>query len=130
MAAGLLLVVADSAFFGYFAAILGEGAAFLGLLLIAGGLLLTAREGRWSYAGMAVTLVGGVLAVNAKVQTLTILPILALAVLLVRPGALRGAKRWAASALVVGALGAVTLYAQQSVEPALRSRRHVHRVPR
>ncbi len=118
VAAGLLLVVADSAFFGYFAAILGEGAAFLGLLLAVGGLLLTAREGRWSYAGMAVTFVGGVLAVNAKVQTLTILPILALAVLLVRPGTLRGAKRWASAVLVIGAIGAVTLSAQQSVEPA------------
>jgi hypothetical protein len=119
VAAGLLLVVGDSAFFGYFAAVLGEGAAFLGLLLVAGGLLLTAREGRWSYVGMAVTFVGGVLAVNAKVQTLAILPILALAVLLVRPGTLRGARRWASAALVVGALGAVTLYAQQSVEPAV-----------
>lgn len=118
VAAGLLLVVADSAFFGYFAAILGEGAAFLGLLLITGGLLLTAREGRWSHAGLAVTFAGGVLAVNAKVQTLIILPILVLAVLLVRPGTLRGARRWAAAALVVGALGAVTLFAQQSVEPA------------
>ncbi|MFI5583603.1 hypothetical protein ACIA5G_01090 [Amycolatopsis sp. NPDC051758] len=119
VAAGLLLVVADSAFFGYFAAVLGEGAAFLGLLLVAGGLLLTAREGRWSYAGMAVALVGGVLAVNAKVQTLTILPILVLAILLVRPGTLRGARRWASAALVIGALGAITLYAQQSVEPAV-----------
>jgi hypothetical protein len=119
VAAGLLLVVADSAFFGYFAAVLGEGAAFLGLLLIAGGLLLTAREGRWSYAGMVVTLVGGVLAVNAKVQTLTILPILVLAILLVRPGTLRGARRWASAVLVIGALGAITLYAQQSVEPAV-----------
>jgi hypothetical protein len=119
VAAGLLLVVADSAFFGYFAAVLGEGAAFLGLLLIAGGLLLTARAGRWSYAGMAVTLAGGVLAVNAKVQTLTILPILVLAILLVRPGTLRGARRWAAAVLVIGALGAVTLAAQQSVEPAV-----------
>jgi hypothetical protein len=118
VAAALLLVVADSAFFGYFAAVLGEGAAFLGLLLIVGGLLLTAREGWWSYAGMAVTLAGGVLAVNAKVQTLTILPILALAVFLIRPGTLRGPKRWAAAVLVVGALGAVTLSAQQSVEPA------------
>ncbi|WP_410587272.1 hypothetical protein [Amycolatopsis sp. lyj-23] len=118
VAAGLLLVVADSAFFGYFAAILGEGTAFLGLLLAVGGLLLTAREGRWSYAGMAVTFAGGVLAVNAKVQTLTILPILAVAILLVRPGTLRGARRWASAVLVIGAIGAVTLYAQQSVEPA------------
>ncbi|MEU5264892.1 hypothetical protein [Amycolatopsis sp. NPDC021455] len=118
VAAGLLLVVADSAFFGYFAAILGEGTAFLGLLLVAGGLLLTAREGRWSYAGLAVTFAGGVLAVNAKVQTLTILPILAPAILLVRPGGLRGVRRWASAVLVIGAIGAVTLYAQQSVEPA------------
>ncbi|MET8993540.1 hypothetical protein [Amycolatopsis sp. NPDC004169] len=118
VAAALLLVVADSAVFGYFAAILGEGAAFLGLLLAVGGLLLTAREGRWSYAGMAVTFAGGVLAVNAKVQTLTILPILALAILFTRPGPLRGAKRWASAVLVIGAIGAVTLYAQQSVEPA------------
>ncbi|MEU4252779.1 hypothetical protein AB0F15_35785 [Amycolatopsis sp. NPDC026612] len=119
VAAGLLLVVADSAFFGYFAAVLGEGAAFLGVLLAVGGLLLTAREGRWSYAGLAVTFAGGVLVVNAKVQTLTILPILALAILFVRPGTLRGARRWAAAALVIGATGAVTLYAQQSVEPAV-----------
>ncbi|MEV5720267.1 hypothetical protein AB0L41_40830 [Amycolatopsis mediterranei] len=118
VAAGLLLVVADSAFFGYFAAILGEGAAFLGLLLAVGGLLLTAREGRWSHAGVAVTFVGGVLAVNAKVQTLTILPILALAILLVRPGGRRGVRRWAPAVLVIGAIGAVTLFAQQSVEPA------------
>ncbi|MCR6486378.1 hypothetical protein M8542_26470 [Amycolatopsis sp. OK19-0408] len=118
VAAGLLLVVADSAFFGYFAAVLGEGAAFLGLLLVVGGLLLTAREGRWSYAGLAVTLVGGVLTVNAKVQTLTILPILALAILLVRPGTLRGLRRWTAAALVIAALGAITLFAQQSVDPA------------
>jgi hypothetical protein len=118
VAAGLLLVVADSAFFGYFAAILGEGTAFLGLLLIVGGLLLTAREGRWSYAGLAVTFAGGVLAVNAKVQTLIILPILALAILCVRPGTLRGVRRWASALLVIGAIGAVTLYAQQSVEPA------------
>ncbi|MEV7093165.1 hypothetical protein AB0M80_09965 [Amycolatopsis sp. NPDC051045] len=119
VAAALLLVVADSAFFGYFAAVLGEGAAFLGVLLAVGGLLLTAREGRWAYAGMAVTFAGGVLVVNAKVQTLIILPILALAILLVRPGTLRGARRWAAAALVIGAIGTVTLAAQQSVEPAV-----------
>lgn len=119
VAAGLLLVVADSAFFGYFASVLGEGTAFLGLLLAVGGLLLTAREGGWSYAGMAVTLAGGVLAVNAKVQTLTILPILVLAILLVRPGTLRGVRRWASAVLVIGALGAISLWAQQSVEPAI-----------
>lgn len=113
VAAVLLLVVADSAFFGYFASALGEGTAFLGLLLIVGGLLLTARTGWWSYAGMAVTFAGGVLAVNAKVQTLTILPLLAVVMLLVRPG-----RRWLPAVLAVAALGLTTLVAQDSVEPA------------
>ncbi|WP_442785280.1 glycan biosynthesis hexose transferase WsfD [Amycolatopsis sp. H20-H5] len=116
-AAALLLVVADSAFFGYFASVLGEGAAFLGILLAAGGLLLTARPGWWGYAGLAVTLVGGFVAVNAKVQTLMILPLLALAVLLVRPATRRGFARWLPALLVVVALAGTTWYAQQTIEP-------------
>ncbi|MFD9892032.1 hypothetical protein ACFWY9_22040 [Amycolatopsis sp. NPDC059027] len=118
VAAGLLLVVGDSAFFGYFASVLGEGAAFLGLLLATGGLLLMARGGWWSYAGTAVTVFGGVVAVNAKVQTLMVLPLLAVAVLLIRPDGRRGLARWVPSLLVIGALGGLTLYAQQTVEPA------------
>lgn len=117
-AVGLLLVVADSAFFGYFASVLGEGAAFLGLLLAVGGLLVSARPGWWRYAGLAVLLVGGVIAVNAKVQTLMILPLLALAALLVRPAGVRGLKRWLPVVFVIGALAGGTAYAQQTVEPA------------
>ncbi|MBE1581062.1 hypothetical protein ACFORH_25200 [Amycolatopsis roodepoortensis] len=117
-AVGLLLVVADSAFFGYFASVLGEGAAFLGLLLAIGGLLLAARPGWWRYAGLAVLLFGGLIAVNAKVQTLMILPLLALAALLVRPDGVRGLKRWLPVVFVVGALAGGTAYAQQTVEPA------------
>ncbi|KZB82535.1 hypothetical protein [Amycolatopsis regifaucium] len=116
--AGLLLVVADSAFFGYFASVLGEGAAFLGLLLAVGGLLVAARPGWWRYAGLAVLLFGGIIAVNAKVQTLMILPLLALAVLLVRPAGVRGLKRWLPVVFVIGALAGGTAYAQQTVEPA------------
>ncbi|MBB5854345.1 hypothetical protein ACFQ05_13625 [Amycolatopsis umgeniensis] len=115
---GLLLVVADSAFFGYFASVLGEGAAFLGLLLAVGGLLVAARPGWWRYAGLAVLLFGGVIAVNAKVQTLMILPLLALAVLLVRPDGVRGLRRWLPVVFVIGALAGGTAYAQQTVEPA------------
>ncbi|MFJ8915687.1 hypothetical protein [Amycolatopsis sp. NPDC102389] len=115
---GLLLVVADSAFFGYFASVLGEGAAFLGLLLAVGGLLVAARPGWWRYAGLAVVLFGGVIAVNAKVQTLMILPLLALAVLLVRPAGVSGLKRWLPAVFVIGALAGGTAYAQQTVEPA------------
>ncbi|RSM83463.1 hypothetical protein DL991_02640 [Amycolatopsis sp. WAC 01375] len=117
-ALGLLLVVADSAFFGYFASVLGEGAAFLGLLLAVGGLLVAARPGWWRYAGLAVLLFGGVIAVNAKVQTLMILPLLALAALLVRPADVRGLKRWLPVVFVIGALAGGTAYAQQTVEPA------------
>ncbi|WP_051071936.1 hypothetical protein [Amycolatopsis decaplanina] len=117
-AAGLLLVVADSAFFGYFASVLGEGAAFLGLLLAVGGLLVAARPGWWRYAGLAVVLFGGVIAVNAKVQTLMILPLLALAALLVRPAGVRGPKRWLPVVFVIAALAGGTAYAQQTIEPA------------
>ncbi len=117
-AVGLLLVVADSAFFGYFASVLGEGAAFLGLLLAVGGLLVAARPGWWRYAGLAVLLFGGLIAVNAKVQTLMILPLLALAVALVRPVGVRGLKRWLPVVFVIGALAGGTAYAQQTVEPA------------
>ncbi len=116
--AGLLLVVADSAFFGYFASVLGEGAAFLGLLIVVGGLLTAARTGWWRYAGSAVTVFGGIIAVNAKVQTLMILPLLALAVLLVRPIGVRGWSRWLPAVFVIAALAGGTAYAQQSVEPA------------
>ncbi|MER6671024.1 hypothetical protein ABT256_41175 [Amycolatopsis japonica] len=117
-AVGLLLVVADSAFFGYFASVLGEGAAFLGLLLAVGGLMVSARPDWWRYAGLAVVLFGGVIAVNAKVQTLMILPLLALAALLVRPAGARGLKRWLPVVFVIGALAGGTAYAQQTVEPA------------
>ncbi|ONF66840.1 glycan biosynthesis hexose transferase WsfD [Amycolatopsis keratiniphila] len=117
-AVGLLLVVADSAFFGYFASVLGEGAAFLGLLLAVGGLLVSARPGWWRYAGLTVLLFGGVIAVNAKVQTLMILPLLALAALLVRPAGVHGLKRWLPVVFVIGALTGGTAYAQQTVEPA------------
>ncbi|MFI5612446.1 hypothetical protein [Amycolatopsis sp. NPDC051903] len=114
--AGLLLVVADSAFFGYFSSILGEGTAFLGLLLCVGGLLLIARPGRWCYAGLAVTAVGGLLAVNAKVQTLMILPLLIIAALLVRPGV---RARWLPGLCLAVVLAGGTWWAQTSVAPAV-----------
>lgn len=129
VATALMLVIADSAFFGYFSSIFGEGTAFLGLVLIAGGLVLTARPGRWSYLGMAVTFAGGLLAINAKAQMLTVLPLLALAVLLVRPGGHRGFKRWIPSAAMVLALGVSTVLVWQTVEPALSTNGTESRVP-
>ncbi len=127
--AGVLLVVADSAFFGYFSSLFGEGPAFLGLVLIAGGLLLTARPGRWSYAGIAVTFVGGLLAINAKGQMLTVLPLLAVAVLLIRTGGHRGRKRWIPSTALVLALGLSTVLVWQTVDPAMNDSGVESRVP-
>ncbi|MEW2500150.1 hypothetical protein AB0878_06660 [Amycolatopsis sp. NPDC047767] len=111
VAVGLLLVVADSAFFGYFSSTLGEGTAFLGILLAVGGLLLMGR--RWLAAGAVVTVVGGLMAVNAKVQTLMILPLLVIAVLLVTR------SRWLPGILVVLALAGGTWWAQSEVTPAV-----------
>ncbi|WP_434533325.1 hypothetical protein [Amycolatopsis carbonis] len=111
VAVGLLLVMADSAFFGYFSSTLGEGTAFLGILLAVGGLLLMGR--RWLGVGAAVTVVGGLMAVNAKVQTLMILPLLIIAVLLVTR------SRWLPGVLVVLALAGGTWWAQTAVTPAV-----------
>lgn len=101
IAGALLLVLADSAFFGYFASVLGEGPAFLGIVLMIGGMLLMSRAGKWRYAGIAITIIGGLIGVNAKVQTLTILPLLLIALLFIRPPKGTGLRRWAGP-LVVG----------------------------
>lgn len=89
----LLLVVADSAFFGYFASVLSEGAAFAGMILLAGGLLLMHRTGPWRYTGAAVTVLGAMIGINAKSQTLLLIPLFALALLFVRPPGSRGLAR-------------------------------------
>lgn len=105
----VLLAIADSAFFGYFASVLTEGPAFLGLLLAAGGLLLMCRPGGWRYAGAVVTVLGGVLGANAKAQAVLIVPVLAVVVLLARPAGVRGLARWVPALAVVGALAAGAL---------------------
>ncbi|HWD03091.1 MAG TPA: hypothetical protein VG674_11635 [Amycolatopsis sp.] len=115
VAVALLLVVADSAFFGYFSSILGEGTAFLGLLLCAGGLLLVAQPGFRCYTGLFVTAAGGLIAVNAKLQTLMILPLLLVAVLLVRPGV---RSRWLPGLCLCVVLAGGTVWAQTAVAPA------------
>ncbi len=104
--AALLLVAADSAFFGYFASVMSEGAAFLGMLILAGGLLLMHRTGPWRYTGAAVTVLGAMIGINAKSQTLLLIPLLALALLFVRPAASRGLARWALPLAVLAVVGA------------------------
>lgn len=103
----LLLVVADSALFGYFAAPLSEAAAFLGILLMVAGLLVMQQENRWRYFGTAVLIVGATVGVNAKVQTLAILPLLVLALLALR-------RNWVLKALVVVIVGGSTYLTQTS----------------
>ncbi|TCO63010.1 hypothetical protein [Actinocrispum wychmicini] len=100
----LLLVVADSAFFGYFASVLSEGAAFIGILMLVGGLLMMQR---WRYFGAAVTVVGALIAINAKAQTLVILPLLILAMLLSH-----WAKRWVLPVAVIVTVSAGTVLTQ------------------
>lgn len=114
----LLLVMGDSAFFGYFASSLSEGAAFLGMLLIAGGLLLMHRQRNWRYAGAVITVLGGLIGINAKSQTLLLIPVFVLAVLLVKPKDARGKARWALPLAVLVLVGGGTLAVQSHGDPA------------
>lgn len=122
----LLLVVADSAFFGYFASVLSEGAAFLGMLLLAGGLLLMHRTGPWRYAGAAVTVLGAMIGINAKSQTLLLIPLFALAMLFVRPEGSRGLARWALPLAVLAVVGTGTALMQSTGDPANAEYREIN----
>jgi hypothetical protein len=113
---GLLwLVVADSAFFGYFASVYSEAAALLGFPLLAAGMLVLHRPGWRMVAGAALVVLGGVLAAGAKVQTLVIVLPLATALLAWRP-ALRGryafAVRCAVPLVLTAAVGSGALLVQ------------------
>ncbi|WP_342741567.1 hypothetical protein [Actinokineospora terrae] len=114
VAAGAIvaLVMLDSAFFGYFTSIISEGAAFAGLLLACGGLLLLRRDGLTRWFGGGVVVAGGVLAVNAKSQTLMVLPLLLVALLVLALLDKRRA-RWVVPGVVAVGLVAGT-YALQS----------------
>jgi len=114
----LLLVMGDSAFFGYFASVLSEGAAFLGILLICGGLLLLHRTGGLRWTGAAVTVLGGLVGINAKSQTLVLIPLFVLAVLLTRPDGARGRQRWVLPLAVLAIVGAGTFATQSQGDPA------------
>ncbi|WP_340683761.1 hypothetical protein LCL61_35355 [Amycolatopsis coloradensis] len=114
----LLLVVADSAFFGYFASVLSEGAAFAGMILLAGGLLLMHRTGPWRYTGAAVTVLGAMIGINAKSQTLLLIPLFALALLFVRPPGSRGLARWALPLAVLAIVGTGTALVQGAGDSA------------
>lgn len=115
----VLLLLADSAFFGYFASVLTEGPAFLGIVLMVGGLLLLSRDGGWRYAGAAVTVLGALIGVNAKGQTVLILPLLAIALLLLRPAGRAGWATWLLPIGLVAVLTAGTVALQTSSRAAM-----------
>ncbi|MFK0248522.1 hypothetical protein ACIQUM_27845 [Amycolatopsis azurea] len=114
----LLLVAADSAFFGYFASVLSEGAAFVGMLLLAGGLLLMHRTGTWRYTGAAITMFGAMIGINAKSQTLLLMPIFALALLCIRPASGRGMARWGLPLAVLAVVSTGTVLTQATGDSA------------
>jgi hypothetical protein len=114
----LLLVMADSAFFGYFASVLSEGAGFVGMLLMAGGLLLMHRTGAWRYWGAALTVLGALIGINAKSQTLLLIPLFVIALALVRPLGARGRARWLLPLGVLVIVGAGTALVQSKGDPA------------
>ncbi|MEU4667221.1 hypothetical protein AB0F91_04435 [Amycolatopsis sp. NPDC023774] len=114
----LTLVMGDSAFFGYFASTLSEGAAFLGMLLIAGGLVLMHRDRARRYAGAGITVLGGLIGINAKSQTLLLIPLFVLAVLLVKPQGARGGASWALPLAVLLLVGGGTFAVQSHGDPA------------
>ncbi|HEV2777941.1 MAG TPA: hypothetical protein VGX25_00935 [Actinophytocola sp.] len=113
----VLLLVADSAFFGYLASVVTEGPAFVGIVLAVGGLLRMQRPGGGRYAGAVCAAAGAILAVNAKPQTLMIFPLFVLALLVARkPGRTRPA-RWAAPVAVAVAVAGVSAAVQQAGAP-------------
>lgn len=114
----LFLVMGDSAFFGYFASTLSEGAAFLGMLLIAGGLLLLHRTGARRYAGAVVTVLGGLIGINAKSQTLLLVPVFVLAVLLVKRAGDHGKARWTLPVVILVLVGSGTFATQSHGDSA------------
>ncbi|GAA4533088.1 glycan biosynthesis hexose transferase WsfD [Amycolatopsis samaneae] len=114
----LLLVVADSAFFGYVASVLSEGAAFAGIVLLCGGLLLMNRPGAWRYTGAVVTVLGAMIGINAKTQTLLLLPFFVLALAFVRAPGSRGLARWALPVAVLAVVGTGTALKQGTGDPA------------
>jgi hypothetical protein len=114
----LLLVMADSAFFGYFASVLSEGAGFVGMLLMTGGLLLMNRTGAARYWGAALTVVGALIGINAKSQTLLLIPLFAVALALIRPLGTRGRARWLLPLGVLLIVGAGTAAVQSQGDPA------------
>jgi hypothetical protein len=115
-AALVLLVVADSAVFGFFVSVLSEGAAFFGILVTAAGLVLLQRPDRWRLVGAVTTCGGALVAVNAKTQTLPLLAALAICLVLTQKPQKIAWARWALPLAVLAVTTTGTMVVQQAAE--------------
>lgn len=84
------------------------------------------RDGAWRYIGAAVTTAGGILAVNSKPQTLLILPMLLVALLLVRRQGRSWLVRWTLPVVAFAAVSGVTGYLQSHSDPTNTSHMNVY----
>jgi hypothetical protein len=85
VAAGLTLLMADPVFADFFVSPYSEPAAFLGTFALLNALMVCFRRHRPGWLGMALVLCAAAFTIAAKTQTVSFLPVLALA-LLWRPG--------------------------------------------
>jgi hypothetical protein len=114
VAAATWLIMADAAFFDVLGGPFSEGAALVGLLLVAAGVVYLGRGWRSTLSGLALAGTGGVLAILSKEQYLVLAaPICVTLVLAGSAGAggWRGLRRFrnrqAAAAVAVAALLAI-----------------------
>lgn len=113
VAAVVWLIMADAAFFDVYAGPFSEGAALVGLLLVAAGLVYLGRGLRLTMAGLALAGTGGFLAILSKEQYLVLAGPICITLILASAdaGSWRGLERFrnrqAGAAIAVAALLAI-----------------------
>jgi hypothetical protein len=115
VAAVAWLIMADAAFFDVYAGPFSEGAALVGLLLVAAGVVQLGRGWRATVAGLALAGSGGVLAILSKEQYLVLAAPICLTLVLASAdqGSWRGLRRFrnrqaGVAVLVAGLLAILT----------------------
>ncbi|MYU57333.1 MULTISPECIES: glycan biosynthesis hexose transferase WsfD [Streptomyces] len=109
IAALVWLIVADAAYFDYFASPVGEAVGVLGILLICAGIPLLGRGFMAGFPALVMIGGGGMLAVGSKTQLLVLtVPVMAILLLrTVRIGNLRGRVARLLAPRVLGAVAAL-----------------------